>query len=216
MRTTDSPPATAADLAPYLRVHRLLRRSAAELAVAAARAPADARTDRALARWFHGFAGEIRCHHHIEDVLLFPALRTRVATYHDLAPQLTADHADLDEVLDSLTAALDARDRQTARLLAAQLRDHLDEHLAFEDDEVAPLFARHFTFIEFEELNDRAVKMTSLKQLVFTAPWMMSLLDDSERAELLSTVPKAMGVLWRLTRRRYARMAVSAFVGVAS
>src|ERR1700712_4534865 len=114
MRTTASPPATAADIEPYLRVHRLLRSSAAELAVAVVHAPTDARTDRAMARWFHGFAGEIRCHHHIEDVLLFPALAARVATYQVLAPQLTADHRELDELLDRLTAALDEGDRITA------------------------------------------------------------------------------------------------------
>src|SRR4051812_9351563 len=102
MRTTTSPPATAADIEPYLRMHRLLRRSAAELATAIHQAPSDPGTERALARWFHGFAGEIRCHHHIEDVLLFPALEARVATYGALAPQLTSDHSELDELLDRL------------------------------------------------------------------------------------------------------------------
>jgi hypothetical protein len=198
-------------------VHRLLRTSAGELAatLAAAAAP-DApptapRRAGALDRWYRGFSGEIRCHHHIEDELLFPALRSRVATYGEFGQRLESDHASLDVILDGLAAALAAGDRSTAAGFAVELRDHLDEHLAFEDDEIVPLFIRHFTAIEFDELNAKAVKMTSPKQLVFTAPWLMSHLGPAEQAELLASVPKAMTILWKLTRGRYARMTARAF-----
>ena len=197
---------TSPDVDSYLRVHRALRASAARLAEATSR-PADRRARKARARWFHGFADEIQCHHHIEDELLFPAIAARVATYPEIAPKLEGDHADLDVLLDDLRAALATSDERRAATLAAALRDHLDEHLAFEDAEIAPLFIRHFTAAEYDELNTRAVKMTPPRQLLFTAPWMMSHLDDAERRALLASVPKAMTFLWIATRGRYARLA---------
>jgi hypothetical protein len=216
MRTSNTPAASPPNLDPYLRVHRLLRTSAAQLAAAlASTSTADAGRDRAVVRWYHGFSGEIRCHHHIEDELLFPALRNRVATYAEFGARLDTDHASLDVVLDGLAETLAAGNRPAAATFAAELRDHLDEHLAFEDDDVVPLFIRHFTAIEFDELNAKAVKMTSLKQLMFTAPWLMSHLDETEQAELLASVPKAMTILWKLTRGRYARMAARAFAATS-
>lgn len=143
--------------------------------------------------------------------MLFPALRDRVATYGAHGPRLEADHASLDLILDGLADALDMGKREIAARLSAELRDHLDEHLGFEDDEIVPLFIRHFTAIEFDELDAKAVAMTSPKQLLFTAPWMMAMLDNSERAQLLAAVPKAMTVLWVLTRGRYARMTKRVF-----
>ena len=131
-------------------MHRALRASAAQLAEAPSR-PADHRARKARARWFRGFADEIQCHHHIEDELLFPAIAARVATYPQIAPKLEGDHADLDVLLDDLRAALAASDERRAATLAAELRDHLDEHLAFEDGEIVPLFIRHFTAAEYDE-----------------------------------------------------------------
>ena len=205
MRSTTAP-ATAPDLESYLRVHRVLRASAAELATAT-RQPADPARTKALQRWYRGFAGEIRCHHHIEDELLFPALAARVATYGEHASRLEGDHAELDEVLDGLEAALDRGDPAAAAPLADALRDHLDEHLGYEDDEIAPLFARHFTAVEFDELNARAVRMTPPRQLLFTAPWLLAGVDQEEQARILASVPKALHLLWFATRRRYARLA---------
>jgi hemerythrin-like domain-containing protein len=184
----------------------VLRASAAELATATGE-PADPARTKALQRWYRGFAGEIRCHHHIEDELLFPALAARVATYGEHAARLEGDHAELDEVLDDLEAALDRGDLGAAAPLAIALRDHLDEHLGYEDDEIAPLFARHFTAVEFDELNSRAVRMTPPRQLLFTAPWLLAGVDQEEQARILASVPKALHLLWFATRRRYARLA---------
>ena len=88
-----------------------------------------------------------------------------------------------------------------------------DRHLGYEDDEVAPLFARHFSGPEFDELNTRAVRMTSPRQLVFTAPWLLAQLDAGEQAEVLASVPRALHLLWFATRRRYARLCARAFAG---
>ena len=180
MRTDQTDITASPDIESYLRVHRALRASAAQLAQATAR-PADDSKREARRRWYDGFADEIQCHHHIEDELLFPAIAARVATYPEIAPKLEGDHADLDVLLDDLRAALATGDDPRAATLAAELRDHLDEHLTFEDHEIAPLFVRHFSPAEYDELNARAVRMTSFKQLLFTAPWLMCSLRAARR-----------------------------------
>ena len=191
-----------------------MRTSAARFAAAVALDDPERRD--ALRRWYRGFADEIRCHHHIEDELLFPALAERVATYDEHRPTLTADHAELDDLLDELADALTPpAPRGQAYRLAAALSDHLHEHLDYEDDEIVPLFARHFTTAEFEDLNQRAIKMTPPKQLFFTAPWMMAQLDEAEQKQVLASAPKAMHLLWFVSRGRYARLAQRAF-GVTS
>ncbi len=201
---------TTPDLQSYLRIHRCLRTSAAKLEAEASR-PANAAATAALACWFRGFAGEIRCHHHIEDELLFPALAARVMTYGEHAPRLDRDHDEVDELLDTLDAALRCGDRDSAGSAAVALRTHLDEHLQYEDDEIVPLFERHFSGAEFDALNAKAVRMTSPRQLVFTAPWLLAQLDGAERAAVLASVPGALHILWRATRGRYARLEARAF-----
>ena len=46
--------------------------------------------------------------------------------------------------------------------------------------------------------------------MLFTCPWIMSLLDEQEQANLLGSVPKALTVLWWMTRGRYRRLAAKA------
>lgn len=212
--TTSPEQVQTTDLESYLRVHRILRTTTAALARAVDR-PVDERRARALARWITGFTGEIRCHHHIEDELLFPALAERVVTYHDeIGPLLEADHEELDDVLDGLDAAAAAHDWVAAAPLARRLDEHLREHLDYEDRVVAGLFARHFTSEEFEELNVAAIKMVPPRQLLFTVPWTMSMLDSDEQKTVLDSAPGALHVLWVLTRRRYTRRATVALGGV--
>lgn len=205
---------SAPDVESYLRIHRCLRASAAQLAARLAPAtarPATRRADRALARWYRGFADEIRGHHQVEDVLLFPALATRIATYGEHSARLQGDHAEVDQLLDGLGHALRDGDRPRAQLLAETLHHHLDEHLDYEDDEIVPLFVRHFSGAEFEILNNEAVRMTPPRQLVFTAPWLLAQLDRTEQQRVIASVPKALHVLWICTRGRYDRLVTRAF-----
>lgn len=212
--TTPPEQEQATDLESYLRVHRALRASTAELS-RALHTPVDGRRAKALARWISGFTGEIRCHHHIEDELLFPALAERVVTYHDdIGPLLQQDHDELDNVLDGLDTAAAAHDWAVAAPLAKRLDEHLSEHLDYEDRVVAGLFARHFTSEEFEELNVAAIKMVAPRQLLFTVPWTMSMLDANEQKIVLDSAPGALHVLWVLTRGRYTRRATLALGGV--
>jgi hemerythrin-like domain-containing protein len=214
-----SPVTDTPDLTTYLQIHRAMRTSAAQLRNAVHDLErTDRRRARHLAWWFDGFAGELHMHHVVEDEIFFPALAARVPTYSDHGDGLAADHVRLEELLAELGVLLHrlARDeewivtRTRALDLANELHDHLDEHLGLEDDDVLPLFARHFTAAEYEAMHQQAMKKGSLIQLAFTVPWLCSNLEPHELAAAFDGAPGILRVLWRATRGRYARRATAA------
>ncbi|MGZ4726837.1 MAG: hemerythrin domain-containing protein [Acidimicrobiales bacterium] len=193
-------------------MHRALRDSAARLATTiGGHAAAGRPVSPSLVRWYRGYADEVLTHHQIEDELLFPALAERIDTYDEYGPTLTADHAELDVLLHGLVAALDDQDLGRAASLAGELRTHLDEHPGYEDEEVVPLFIRHFSPQEFTALNEQATRSTPPRQLLFSAPWLMSMMTADERRNVLAAAPKPVHLLWVLTRGRYRRLTERAF-----
>jgi hypothetical protein len=54
------------------------------------------------------------------------------------------------------------------------------------------------------------MKGLPLGQATFTVPWLMSHLDDAERAIAFDGAPVALKLVWYVTRRRYARRAAVA------
>lgn len=209
------------DISAYLQIHAAMRRSNERIAAALSSlddAAADRPRARALARWFDGYAGELRGHHTVEDDLFFPALAERVPTYADHADTLTADHHRLDEVIDGLAAALWrlagtadwAATRVEALGLAVELRDHLAEHLDLEDQDIVPLFARHFTAAEYEALDKQAIKHMKPKQLLFTVPWLASNVTEEELAKLLADAPAPIRWIYKATKNGYAKKTAAA------
>jgi len=205
---TDTP-----DLTLYYALHDAMRRSSTRLHEAVR--TADRHRTGAISRWFTGFVGELRMHHTVEDEVFFPALAERVPTYQEHGPELTADHHRMDEILDDLGATLRrvadsldwAPDHDTAVRLAAELRDLLDVHLDHEDADVVPLFGRHFTAAEYDGLRERADKVAlSAKQAFWTVPWLVANVDAETQAKLMAEAPLPLRIVWRLSRRRYARL----------
>jgi hemerythrin-like domain-containing protein len=212
---------TTPDLTFYRLVHRSMRTSSRQLHAALSElGEADTDRIRALSRWFDGFAGELLTHHRVEDQIFFPALASRVPTYiDDSAGEVAVEHHDLDVLIERITVSL--RELAAGRgwpcalaetiADAAALRDLLEHHLDFEDADILPLFESRFTAEEYQALEDRAVADTAKKQMLFTVPWFVSHLDDDERAYIFGTVPAALRIVWRVTRRGYARRAAVAF-----
>ena len=209
------------DLTMYYRIHAAMTSSGERLADAVAcLRPGERRRAGALAKWFAGFGGELRAHHEVEDEVFFPALAARLQGFDDDEAKLAADHVELDHLIDAMGTALTrlANPRlgwvsvqEEAERLADGLRDHLAAHLAYENEEILPLFARHFTAEEYEALDAQAVEHVSLRQMVFTLPWLMAGLDDEAQAELRAEAPKPLVLLWKASRRRYARLDALAF-----
>lgn len=87
----------------------------------------------------------VHSHHHVEDVMFFPALRRSNPTLGPIVDKLEADHRTVSDLLDEVEAAADAlaaRDGADARarLVAAldTLAADLLAHLEFEERAVAP------------------------------------------------------------------------------
>jgi len=216
--TNTEPP----DLSLYYEVHQAMR-LANEQILAGVTDPTLADNDRrrakAMSRWFIGYCGELRGHHHAEDHLIFPALSARVPAYAAYAETLAADHDRLDEILDGLGAALArmaagdgwSSAKAEATAFAVELRDLLIVHLGFEDSDVIPLIERHFGKEEYKVIEDQIVKEISPKQALWTVPWWMSVTEPESAAKTLAEAPLALKVIYYATRRRYARLTKTAF-----
>jgi hemerythrin-like domain-containing protein len=220
---TDAP-----DLTTYHSIHAALRSTSRAFRDAVADVPAtDPARARALAWWFEGFASELHHHHTVEDEVFFPAVARLVPTYQEHGESLAADHGRMDDIIDALRVAVGRmadglswdRSRDEAVALAAELHALLEVHLDHEDGDVLPLFERHFTAAEYEQLEKRAVAGLSLRQATFTVPWMLATMTPEEQQRLLADAPLPLVVVWRLFRGRYARRASLALgtpVGVAT
>ncbi|HMG44255.1 MAG TPA: hemerythrin domain-containing protein [Acidimicrobiales bacterium] len=205
------------DLCVYHAVHHALRMGAHRLADGvAALGPRDERRATAIGRYWVGYAGEVVAHHTIEDDVMFPALVERCPVVADHLPRIEHDHHHLDELMDACAQAVGSLPRggDTGRAVAllTDLAEHTDEHLAFEDADLLPLFERHFTGAEFRALDKAAAKSLGLgKQAAFTVPFVVGFADPKVRANIFDAVPLPFKILWYATRRRHARLVDRAF-----
>ena len=211
------------DLTLYYLIHRAMRLTAHQFATALSTLDhGDRARATELTWWWNGFNTELHNHHTIEDEIFFPALGAKVPAFATYESSLADDHArlnglmaDLAETMPRLARGKWVEPQTRAVELSRDLAGFLDDHLAVEDEDVLPLFTRHFTSDEYEELDARAMKHAPMKQMLFIVPWVLSALSDDERTALLAKLPKVMNVIWGLTRRRYTRRTTAAF-GVAS
>lgn len=208
------------DLTFYFLVHRAMRDSSAQLRDAiASLQDGDRRRAAAIATWVSGFTGELHHHHMVEDEIFFPALAARVPTYAEAhSDELAEDHEQLDVLLGRLTSSLEGlrgdapweQAQGEALAAAGDLADLLERHLKVEDDDVVPLFGRHFSAAEYDAMHEEATKGLPLKQAFFTLPWIMSLSSAEERDQMLDGAPGALKVIWIASRRGYAKRAAYA------
>jgi hypothetical protein len=210
------------DLLTWKVLHRVMRDDAARLAKAIAGVDELDRGPRAaaLGRWFAGYVGELHDHHTVEDEVFFPALVLRLPHSSALIDRVDADHLQLDDLLSRTSIALERLANPhisfrvalgEAVMVAEGLHALLDAHLGFEDDEILPLFARHFDATQFEALEQRAGKYMKLRQLRFTVPWVVEGVDELERRELFDRAPFMMKVVWYASRGQYRRLTAAAF-----
>lgn len=209
--------ATTPDLAIYYTVHIALRRAAHRLAATAATIEtARSQHRRAFAKYWRGYKGEILAHHTIEDVVLFPALIERVPFAAALIARTDCEHHELDVLMARIDAAVAAvvagapigELENTIRELAS----YMDRHLDFEDEEILPLFERHFTAEEYAEFDNQAKKQIKPgKQLAFTIAFVVAEMTPEQRATTLRDAPLAFRILYRLTRRSFARLEADVF-----
>jgi hypothetical protein len=204
----DRPAVDAPDLTGYHLVHRALRAEARHLAwlSTALRTPRQLRTFRWL---WNGFAGELHCHHTAEDRVMFPALAERLGS--NIAFERTdLDHARLDELLEHVSAIVAkahlASQISGLRPVLEELAGLLTGHLAYEDETILPRFAEQFDAAEYQQLEEGVLEVLGVsRQALFTVPFLLSFATADERASMLAGAPRPFVIMYRLTRRGFAR-----------
>ncbi len=205
------------DLTMYRLIHRGMRADTARLtAVVTGLSEADRlRRMPAVTRWYEGFLQEFELHHSAEDEIFFPALAERVPVFADQLARLDAEHHALEAALLAVGEALgqladadvawqsvraDAVD--ALRVAETELTLHLDN----EDADVLPLFVRHMSLIEYEEIGERALKRVAPKHLLFSVPWVMRQATEEESRKIRAGAPLPLKILWYASRGRHARL----------
>lgn len=217
MSSTVSP--DHADLTRYHLIHAAFRGGIARLVRAtSADAPggSDAHRKKAIARYWKGYAGEIRAHHHVEDRFVFPELTRRVPSMAPKTDRTSHDHEDLDEMLADADAVMmlvaAGSDPRDAGKSMRAIGEHLQEHLDFEDAEILPVIETSFTRTEYEELDQQALKDLGVgKQAAFTVPFALAATTPDNYARIWDGAPLPLKVIWYLTRGSHARMVRTAF-----
>lgn len=202
---------SAPDLTAYRTVHLALRGGADLLASVAADVPAAHRARvAAFRRYWAGYAREVLTHHRVEDDIILPHLVARVPVAEALVRRTDAEHHELDAVMDRCGAAAQAlTDGVRSDDLApafVELAALMARHLDFEDEDILPLFERHYTAEEYAVLDEAAVKALGLRNAVFAVPFVLSFATDELRAEMLDGAPLPLRVIDRLGRRTHARL----------
>ena len=224
---SDTTPGPGPDLTSYREIHHTIRAANDQLIAGLdALPPTSPRpaTAKALRRWFGGYRQELGGHHTVEDDLFFPALAERVPSYADYAATLDDDHHRTDELVEAVGIELDrlvagsswSESRAAAIVAAVDLRDLLARHLDVEDRDILPMFERHFSAEEYDEARQGGVGQRA------RPPGAASRCRGSwpppaprSRPTPSSDAPMALKIVYRLTRRRYARLAAAAFGGRA-
>jgi hemerythrin-like domain-containing protein len=210
------------DLSFYFAIHQAQRDALGRYRDAVSTLTENERIDRgkALTRWAKGFVLELEEHHYVEDAFFFPSLRSRVACAGATIDGLEADHRHLDDLLrrwPAIASALaDSRvpfpeAKAEATTFADELQHFVNRHLAVEDQDVLPLFWRHYTAKEYDEVLQQAVRKGKKAGLWFVAPFSVDCYTEGpERDAFLASVPGILRLLHRLVRPSYDRLVAKA------
>ena len=210
------------DLSFYFAIHEAQRDALGRYLHAVSTVREDERPTRgkALARWAKGFVRELDEHHYVEDAFFFPSLRERVPSAGPIIDGLEGDHRHLDDLLARWPAIAGAlADPQVpfggaqsdAVEFAQDLHDFLHGHLEVEDEDVLPLFWRHYTAAEYEVVLAQAIKKGKKAGLWFVAPFSVDCYPEGPaRDAFLASVPAVLRLLHRLVRPSYDRLVAAA------
>jgi hypothetical protein len=95
--------------------------------------------------------------------------------------------------------------------MGEDLRDLLLTHLDAEDNDILPMYWRHYTAAEYDAIQQTAIKKGKKKGFAFIAPWCVDSVEGAERDAFLAQVPWVMRAFHRLVRPRYDRLLAAAY-----
>jgi hypothetical protein len=210
------------DLTFYFAIHQAQRDALARYrdAVSTLTEPERRSRGKALSRWANGFVLELEEHHYVEDAFFFPSLRSNVPSSVTTIDSLEREHRHLDDLLgrwpavakalaDPMVPFLSARGDAVS--FAQELHDFLLGHLDIEEQDVLPLFWRHYTADEYDAVVDQAVRKGKKAGMWFVAPFTVDCFAEGPaRDEFLASVPAVLRLLHRLVRPSYDRLVANA------
>ncbi len=201
-------------------MHHAFRRDLAAFAAAAPHTPVeDTTTWKALADRWAFFAETLHHHHSGEDAWLWPALLERAdGAERETLLAMEAEHEEIDPLLAASAdgfarmaagAGADCRAALTVRLVAA--RESLARHLAHEETDAMRILQAHLTPADWTALDEKFKEGLTFATLVALVPWAFSEVPGSALPDLFARTGSAHRLIWRLTRRRFARREAAAF-----
>ncbi len=100
--------------------------------------------DWQLRAWCDRYCHVVATHHDIEDSRIFPALARRFPDLAATLGQLKAEHVTLGRLLQRAQLSLSnpQTEVQSSRTALTELADHLETHLAREEDAILPTLAQ--------------------------------------------------------------------------
>ncbi|MET0146709.1 MAG: hypothetical protein ABW328_18255 [Ilumatobacteraceae bacterium] len=219
-RTMTTAVATSGGVSAIDLVRRALLDSGEELVSALEDVdPTDRRRQRALDRWFAGYAEQLRRHHDLVDTLIIPALASRGALDQRSLDTLAADHAWIDQLLSDLGDALgvlsfglgaEAWWVGKASDLATALAHVLGGQLGREQRLMRPLVDRWFDDDEREIIERETMRAVATGPVRFSLAWLYAHVDEAERAAIAPLAPATSRLTWRTRRGSYCRTSVAA------
>src|SRR4051812_22106764 len=180
---------TSPDLPPalfgYAAMHQAMHRDAERLVCTLIAGPADS---AALERWWLRFRDVILRHHVREDDLIWPALAAADPTFETDVATMHEDHAELDDAMARVDAALAARPLGDAALLearaaAAAFQRVLTEHIEREEYVAFHRLAARLQL--WAEIDEWIVREVSVREAAFDVPWMHDSLEPGRSAYLM-------------------------------
>ncbi len=213
-------PSSTPDLRPSYLEHRAIRVDAGRLTdLVAASQPADASRLAALSAWYDRYETAIHHHHRAEEVVIYPALFARDASFAEADGELEGEHrvlidrlAVVRESLGALPAATGGsrweREREEAVTAARALLAIVQSHLDHEEAVAFPRYAAAFTAAEFDDLGKAAWKLVGASSVLFAGPWVLDHASSTERHDMLSAQPLLTRLIYRFALRpRFERLA---------
>jgi len=129
--------------------HHAFRRDLARFiaAIAQVKAGETARIAALQEEWTKSFRLALHGHHHIEDTAMFPDIKAKQPELAPAIETLMAQHHHIDPLLERGDAAFaDLAHPEAAAAVLTELKNLLDEHLAFEEANITPALRDAKTF----------------------------------------------------------------------
>jgi hemerythrin-like domain-containing protein len=202
------------DMQTMYLMHHAFRRDLDLFAEAVRNTPVEDRdTWRLLAARWELFAEVLHKHHTAEDDLIWPVV-VRLGEPDDVAvlEAMEAEHEEIDPLLESCAAGFrrlarhgeeDTRAALAVRVCAA--RESLRRHLAHEETDAIAIIQRLVSAGRWEAIEKEIARDASLTYATRVVPWAAHDVPRETLERLFADVETPFKVIWRFTRRGFAR-----------